>query len=432
VRFTAALAAQPGYAEAWNNQGIAFQHLGRPEDALASYDKALAVAPENGDIWNNRGVALQELDLPKEALASFERSLAANPGSARAWNNRGLALNSVGRVEEAVASYDRAIAIDPRHADAHWNKGLAALQLGRFDEGWGLYDWRLRRSDLALPRACDKPLWNGREDIAGKTLLICSEQGLGDTIQFCRYASMTAAKGADIILSVQDALVPLMAGLGAGVTIIGESEAPPSFDRHIPLLSVPLAFGTNAHNIPVKIPYLFSEPARVERWKARIGAAGFKIGVAWQGGNRGRVTRGRSFPLLALEGMARIPGVRLISLQRKDGLDQLNTLPVQMAVETLGDDFDAGPHAFLDTAAAMESLDLIVTCDTAIAHLAGALGHETWVGLQYVPDWRWQLDRSDSPWYPTMRLFRQSASGNWQSVFAAMEEALHSFSRSPL
>src|SRR5579859_206865 len=308
VRFTAALAAQPGYAEAWNNQGIAFQHLGRPEDALASYDKALAVAPENGDIWNNRGVALQELDLPKEALASFERSLAANPGSARAWNNRGLALNSVGRVEEAVASYDRAIAIDPRHADAHWNKGLAALQLGRFDEGWGLYDWRLRRSDLALPRACDKPLWNGREDIAGKTLLICSEQGLGDTIQFCRYASMTAAKGADIILSVQDALVPLMAGLGAGVTIIGESEAPPSFDRHIPLLSVPLAFGTNAHNIPVKIPYLFSEPARVERWKARIGAAGFKIGVAWQGGNRGRVTRGRSFPLLALEGMARIPG----------------------------------------------------------------------------------------------------------------------------
>jgi hypothetical protein len=192
---------------------------------------------------------------------------------------------------------------------------------------------------------------------------------------------------------------------------------------------MPLAFGTNTQNIPIQIPYLASEPARVERWRARIGPAGFKIGIAWQGGNRGRVTRGRAFPLLALEGVARIPGVRLISLQRNDGLDQLNALPVQLAVETLGGDFDAGPRAFLDTAAAMESLDLIITCDTAIAHLAGALGRATWVGLQFVPDWRWQLHRSDSPWYPTMRLFRQHTRGQWWSVFAAMKEELREAAR---
>jgi Tfp pilus assembly protein PilF len=424
ARFAAALAAEPGYAEAWNNHGVALQHLGRSEEALSSYDKAIAVAPENGEIWNNRGVTLQELGLAEEALASFELSLAVNPGIARAWNNRGLALHDAGRVEESLASYDQAIAIDPRHADAHWNKSLAALQLGRFDQGWSLYEWRLGRSDIARPRSCDKPRWSGRENIAGQTLLVCSEQGLGDTIQFCRYAQMATAKAARVILSVQDALVPLMADVGPGITVIGESETPPAFDRHIPLLSMPLAFGTNAQNIPAQVPYLGSEPARVERWKARIGPAGFKIGIAWQGGNRGRVTRGRAFPLLALEGLACIPGVRLISLQAGDGLGQLDDLPDHMAVETLGDDLDAGPHAFLDTAAAMESLDLIITSDTAIAHLAGALGHPVWVGLQFVPDWRWQLDRPDSPWYPTMRLFRQSARGHWQSVFAAMEDEL--------
>jgi Tfp pilus assembly protein PilF len=429
VRFAAALAVESRYIEAWNNHGVALQHLGRAKEALVSYDKALAGAPDNGDIWNNRGVALQELGLPEEAIASFDRSLAANPPIARAWNNRGLALHDVGRVEESLASYDRAIALDPNYLDAHWNKGLAALQLGRFDDGWPLYESRLKRADIARPRTYDKPLWSGQEEIAGKTLLVCSEQGFGDTIQFCRYARLVVAKGARVVLSVHDVLVPLILSLDPEIAIVGESATPPPFDRHIPLLSMPLAFGTTAQNIPAQVPYLAPDPVRVKRWKARIGSAGFKVGIAWQGGSRGRAAVGRAFPLVALAGIAAIPRIRLISLQKKDGLDQLSDLPPQITVETLGEDFDAGGHAFLDAAAAMESVDLVITSDTAIAHLAGALGRPVWVGLQFVPDWRWQLDRSDSPWYPTMRLFRQRARGHWQSVFAAMEDALRSLNK---
>ncbi len=429
TRFVAALAAEPGCIEAWNNHGVALQHLGRPEEALASYDRALAGAPDNGEIWDNRGVALRELGLFEEALASFDRSLVVNPHIARAWNNRGLALHDMGRVEESLASYGRAIAIDPNHLDALWNRGLAALQLGRFDEGWPLYEWRLRRPDIARPQTFDKPRWSGDEEMAGGTLLVCSEQGFGDTIQFCRYAKLAAAKGTRVILSVHDALVPLISSLGAGIKIVGESAEPPHFDRYIPLLSMPLAFGTTAQNIPLQIPYLSPDPVRVKRWKSRIGTAGFKVGIAWQGGSRGRAVVGRGFPLAAFADLAAIPGVRLISLQKKDGLDQLDDIPPQMAVETLGGDFDVGGHAFLDTAAAMKCLDLVITSDTAIAHLAGALGRPVWVGLQFVPDWRWQLERSDSPWYPTMRLFRQRARGHWPSVFAAMEEALRALTK---
>jgi len=278
-------------------------------------------------------------------------------------------------------------------------------------------------------RTYDKPLWSGQEEIAGNALLVCSEQGFGDTIQFCRFAGLAVAKGARVVLSVHDALVPLISSLGSGIAIVGESATPPPFDRHIPLLSMPLAFGTTAQNIPAQIPYLAPDPVRVERWKAQIGSAGFKIGVAWPGWKSWEGCGREGISARRLAGLAAIPGVRLISLQQKDGLDQLEDLPPQMAVETLGEDFDAGVHAFLDTAAAMESLDLVITSDTAIAHLAGALGRPVWVGLQFVPDWRWQLDRSDSPWYPTMRLFRQRARGNWQSVFATMEEALRALTK---
>ena len=430
ARFAAALAAEPTYIEAWNNHGVALQNLGRPEEALASYDKALMSAPDNGDIWNNRGVALRDMGLSEEALASFDRSLVACPRAARAWNNRGLALHDIGQVEEALESYSRAIAIDPDHPDANWNKALAALQLGRLGEGWPLYEWRLKRSDIAKPPVYDKPLWNGRDDIAGETLLVCSEQGFGDTIQFCRYARLAATKGARVVLSVQGVLVPLISSLSPEITIIGDNATPADFDRYIPLLSMPLAFGTTGQNVPTPIPYLAPEPGRVERWKARIGSTGFKIGIAWQGGSLGKAAAGRAFPLAALAGLAAVPQVRLISLQKKDGLDQLDDLPPHMPVETLGEDFDGGTDAFLDTAAAMESLDLIITSDTAIAHLAGALGRPVWVGLQFVPDWRWQLGRPDSPWYPTMRLFRQSARGDWQSVFAAMELALRALTQS--
>ena len=291
-------------------------------------------------------------------------------------------------------------------------------------EGWPLYEWRSsKRANSIEALVRDRPSWRG-EEIGARTLFIYAEQGLGDTIQFCRYARLAETLGMHVILAVQNPLLRLMKSLGPNIVVTEWTSMPDHFDRHASLLSLPLGFGTVTESIPGEIPYLHAEPERIHRWKARIGSAGFKIGISWQGNIASPADAGRSFPLAAFAGLAAIPGVRLISLQKNDGLDQLDDLPPHMVVETLGDDFDAGDHAFLDTAAAMQSVDLVISSDTSIAHLAGALGRPVWVGLQFVPDWRWQLDRADSPWYPTMRIFRQRTRGDWQSVFAEMEEVL--------
>ncbi len=414
-----ALALEPDYAEAWNNRGNILQQLARPREALESLNKALALEPGAAEIWNNRAVVLQQLDRLEDALASADKGLAI-AATARIWNNHGLILQAMRRLDDAIASYDRAIAADPAYADAHWNKGLCCLLQGRLDPGLRLYEWRKARTEATGRRRYPQPEWPGG-DIAGKTLFVHAEQGLGDTIQFCRYA-LLAAKTANVILSVQDGLVRLLSGLGPGITVVDSRTVPAHFDFHIPLLSMPLAFAADA--IPAPVPYLQAEPWRAATWRALIGDHGFRIGVSWQGLPHGTVERGRSFPLAQLAEIAAMPGVRLISLQKNAGSEQLDTLPPGMVVETLGDGLDAGADAFLDSAAVMESLDLVITSDTAIAHLAGALGRPVWVALQHVPDWRWFLDRADSPWYPTMTLFRQPLRGDWASVFAAMHARL--------
>ena len=256
-----------------------------------------------------------------------------------------------------------------------------------------------------------RPTWSGTEDIAGKTLFIEAEQGLGDTIHFCRYAPMVADLGAHVILSAQASLVDLLRTLDPRIEIVPAGAIPAEFDYHVALLSLPLAFQTRLDTVPAAIPYLRADPERMTRFRARIGGMGFKIGICWRGSY---VANLRSFPLSALEGVARLPGVRLISLQKGDGLEQLDNLPSGMAVERLGADF---PEDFSDTAAAMEAMDLIITCDTSVAHVAGALGRPTWMALRYGSDWRWLADRADSPWYPGMRLFRQPSYGDWEGLF---------------
>jgi Flp pilus assembly protein TadD len=417
-----AIELYPATASSHNNWAYALVRMNRFEEALESCETALTLKSDFAEAYNTRGIALKNLQRYDQALASYDKAIVLKPDFAQAYNNRGIVLQNLARYDGALADFDHAIALKPDYAEACWNKGLFKLLLGQFDDGWRLYEWRKRTPDLHGSREFSQPEWRGDADLSGKTLFIHFEQGLGDTIQFCRYASLAEARGARVVLSVQDKLVRLVSGASSTAEVIGAETAPLNFDYHIALLSMPFALKTDVSDIPNNTPYLRAEPERSKKWAQRIGNHGFKIGIAWQGAKLA-ADIGRSFSVGEFAGIARIPHVRLISLQKGDGVEQLEKLPEGIRIESFGDELDAG-DSFVDTAALAESLDLIITSDTSIAHLAGALARPTWVLLRSVPDWRWMLDRSDSPWYPTMRLFRQKRAGDWSSVFAAVEREL--------
>ena len=411
-----ALALDPDYVEAHYNRGAALNDLKRPREALASYERVLAINPDHVEALNNRGIALDEMGRHEEALTSYAQAMRLRPDYAEALNNRGTALIELNRCTEAMASYDAALALSPDYVECHWNRSLLLLRLGRFDEGFREYEWR-RKRDAWEPRTFAGPEWTG-SSAAGKRLLFYSEQGLGDTIQFARFAGAVAAASGHVILEVQPPLCGLL-GTIEGVTVVRKGDPLPAFDAHLPLMSLPRVLGS--------IPggrYLAAEPERVEAWSSRLPSDRFKVGIVWQGNPRAGSEKGRSIPLRAFAPLAAIPGVHFVSLQKNEGAEQLRDLPASMAVGTLGEAFDAGPDAFLDAAAVLMNLDLVITSDTAMAHLAGALGRPTWIALQRVPDWRWMLDRDDTPWYPTARLFRQGRSGDWDGVFAEIAAEL--------
>ena len=451
--FDRALALRPGDAVALNQKGVALRRLRRWDEAIRSYDAALAAAPDYAEALNNRGCAYHDMKRYKEALASFEMSLACDPGNAKTLNNRGTALQKLGHLEtalqsydasleigpddpetltnkgvvlrdmechgEALSAFDRAIAADPQYANAHWNKAVSKLLLGEFDEGWRLYEWRKK---LPLPveaRSYDRPLCTDAENMKGKTVFVYTGQGLGDTIQFYRFANALHDRGAKVILSVQDTLVRLLKNSSGSVQIVGARAMPDLFDCHIPLPSLPLALKCGSDLRAAAVPYIQPESARAAHWKERIGPNGFRVGIVWQGA-AGRDDR-RAIPLTAFDPLSDIPGVRLISLQKGAGREQLDARP---RIERPDGPFDDGPDGFIDTAAIIHGLDLVITLDSAVAHLAGAMGRPVWVALQRVPDWRWLLRRPDSPWYPGMRLFRQHTAGDWSHPFSQMAEAL--------
>jgi len=413
-----ALAVNPGYAEALNNRGGALRDLKRNEEALASYDQALKVRPNHAGALNNRGVALQDLKRLDEALESYERALEINPRYAEALNNRGLALFELNRTAEALASFDKALEVRPGYDEALYNRGWTALLMGDFETGWRGYEHRWSRKG-AEPRRLNAPfpVWKG-EDLLGKRIIVYEEQGLGDAIQFSRYLPLLASRGASVAFLVCAPMHRLLQSFAPTVRLVDDSLAGETFDFQCALASLPLAFKTTSETIPANVPYLRAEAPLVARWRDRIGGCGFKIGICWQGNPLSKNDVERFIPLRCFAPIAAIPGVRLISLQKTHGLDQLANLPAQMSVETLGEDFDAGSDAFVDTAAAMSCLDLIVAADTAVEHLAGALGRPVFAAHKLIPDWRWMLGRSDSPWYPTMRLYRQTRRGDWEEVFA--------------
>jgi tetratricopeptide (TPR) repeat protein len=413
-----ALALDPRDPERWNSRGMALQSLARFDEALQCVDRALAYRPGHPGAMRNRADLLQSLGHYREALAAYDRLLEFMPNDAGLWSNRGISLRNLGMLDASSQSFGQANALDPQMKEVQFQIGLNHLLAGDLERGLPLYELRKQMREPVEARVYPQPLWTGREDLRGKHLFAYIEQGLGDTIQFYRFVRQVQERGATVTLSVYGPMMPLLASAEPPCALIGWGEVPSRFDYHIPLMSLPFALGITLGTIPAPRRYLAAEPERVARWAGRIGRDGFRIGVAWRGNNAVFGAEGKEFPLGALAGLGRIPGTRLISLQKDPG-----PVPEGLMLERF-DDFDKGGGAFLDTAAIIENLDLVISADSAPAHLAGALGATVWVALKHVPDWRWLLGRDDSPWYPSMRLFRQTEPGNWDSVFRDIHKAL--------
>lgn len=412
-----ALTLAPDHAEALNNRALALRELGRAQEALASCDRALRLKPDYADAHNNRGLALQALRRFDEALESYGAALARNPAHLDALNNRGIALFEQNRGDEALACFERAIAIRPGHAHAHWNRAQVLLLSGDLARGWEEHEWRLA-SNPGLARGFTQPFWRGDVPVAGKTLLLHAEQGLGDTIQFCRYVPKVAALGARVILEVQRPLVELMRTLAGAAQVIARGEPLPDFDLHCPLLSLPLAFRTDLASIPSAAPYL-NAPASTTDWDARLGSKGPRVGLVWSGNPGHKRDSARSIPFYALMPLLDCAAT-FVSLQKEVRASDAAVLAQSGKVIDVADRLTT----FADTAALVARLDLVIAVDTSVAHLAGALGRPLWLLLPEVPDWRWLTERDDSPWYPTARLFRQSGPRAWGPVIARVRAAL--------
>jgi tetratricopeptide (TPR) repeat protein len=419
-----AIALKPDYAEAYYNCGNALADLERHEEALASYDKAIALKPDVAAAHYNRGNSLADLKRHEEALASYDLALTMRPDYAEALHARGNAFGELKRFEEALVSFAGALAVRPDYAEVHFSEASFRMLIGDFCRGWRKYEWRWKTAQQRNEwRDFVQPLWVGSNGITGKTVLLHAEQGFGDTIQFCRYVPHVVKRGARVILEVQRPLHALMSTLSGAVQITSKGDPLPDFDLHCPLLSLPMAFGTKLETIPSETPYLGASSQSVMNWKNRLGEKTRpKIGLAWSGSSTHKKDRSRSiglsalFPLLGLN-------ANYVSLQRDVGASDASLLRECSDLVHFGDEL----KDFSDTAALMFNLDLIISVDTSVAHLAGAMAKPVWILLPFIPDWRWLLDRECSPWYPTARLFRQDESRTWDKVIAQVRAALHGY-----
>jgi Flp pilus assembly protein TadD len=411
------------YATAHYNLGSVLERQSKLDEAIACYRQALHLQPNLAEAWNNLGIALERQDKLDDAVASFQEALRLRPGYAEAYNNLGKGYYARGRVAEALAQFEQALRVKPDYADAHANRALLWLLQGDFEQGWQEYEWRWAQPG-ALRRGFRQPLWDGAA-LEGRTILLHSEQGLGDTVQFIRYVSLVKERGGKVIVQCQAPLVCLLSGLKGIDQIVAMEQQIPDFDVHVPLLSLPGIFRTTLACIPAPVPYLHADQALVDRWRATFPKRpAFRVGIAWQGNPSFRSDRQRSIPLMQFQQLATVPDVELVSLQKGPGTDQLRGLQGKFSVTDLQNVLGGDNESFANIAAIMMHLDLVISCDTAIAHLAGALGVNVWVALPLLPDWRWLLQREDSPWYPTMRLFRQTRYGQWGDVFDRMAEEL--------
>lgn len=455
-RLRQATTLDPRNGAYWANLGIAQRRLSSPADAVTSFRRAIELGLTSAEMHNNLAVALKDVELTDSALEAFTQALAINPNYANGHFNRANLLLDLGRIEEAISSYRRAIALNPGDAAAHCMLGASSYFVGRVDEALACYEQALRiqpdypeagrnqalawlvrgnherglaafecrfECDDQLRRRDTHPTWNG-EPLGGHTLLVYAEQGLGDTLQFIRYLPALEKLDGPVLAEMQAPLMPLLeaSGLGSGLVAPGSS---PNFDLGCPLMSLPRLLQGQLGFPYWNGPYLQAEPARVARWQERLqGIAGFKVGIVWAGKREHPYDRFRSASLAQFAPLAAVPGVRLISIQKGGTREEIDPLAGQVPLIELGDDFDAAGGAFMDTAAVMSCLDLVISVDTSAAHLAGGLGMPVWVPLIVAPDWRWLLTGRQTGWYPSMTLFRQQKFGEWGPVFAAMAARL--------
>ena len=453
--FRRALELEPDNAKAHKNLGDGLKDQGKPDDALACYRRALEIDPDNPELHNSIGVVLEERGKTDEASAWYQHALDINPDRPSAHTNLGVIRYDQGRLDEAMACYRRALDIDPDHAgahnnlgnaflrlakpdaaiacyrrameidpayvDAHFNRAVALLTIGDFETGWVEHEWRWKRERHAAQRRdFAQPLWDG-SPLDGKTIFLYGEQGLGDIIQFIRYVPLVAERGGRVAVECNEKLKPLFHDVPGIDELIARGGEVPPFDVHAPLMTLPLICGTTLETIPGGAGYIRADSRLVEAWRDRLaGFTGRKVGLCWQGNPRFPGDRWRSIPLRYFAPLLDDPSSTFINLHKGPGEAQIEECGLAERIVNFSPQVDS----FDDTAAIMENLDLIITSDTSIAHLAGALGRPVWVVLQFAPDWRWMLERDDSPWYPTMRLFRQKTRGDWEDALVRVKQAL--------
>ena len=423
----AALAADPASVDLLNNRGKILFRLKRHAEAIATFDRSLALRSDQKDALLGRGNALAAIDHFDAAFTDFLRALSIAPNLADAYLNLGNALVLVNRTEQALQCFSAVLAINPENPDAHFNEGLVRLLLGDFRQGWHKYEYRWKRPRHEKDRPTfPQPMWRGEKDLAGRTILLAPEQGLGDAIQFVRYAPLLDALGARVVVAAQPSLTALLATVPGVAEVITGGDALPHFDLYCPLLSLPMGFETELATIPSRVPYIFPRQEWIDRWRVRSPKSSerLRVGICWAGTGAHVNNHRRSIAIEQFATILSVPGIDFVNLQKEVSAAESEMLS-RHRVAQLGQEF----ADFAETAAVMAMLDLVVSVDTSVAHLAGAMGKAVAVLIPFSPDWRWLLDRTDSPWYPTMRLFRQSAIGDWDGPLARLRQELEVVAR---
>jgi tetratricopeptide (TPR) repeat protein len=423
--FQRAIALQPNFAEAYSNMSSSLVLLGRHEDAVAAGSAAIELNPGRlVEAYYNMGTACYEMRRYEEAAKALSRAVELQPDHVKSLTNLGIVLTCLGKLPESIKAYSAAVAADPQAPDPHWNLALSLLMAGEFERGWVEHEWRFACESLNHPLVFSQPQWTG-EPLEGRTILLHLEQGFGDSIQFVRYAPMVAAAGGKVIVQTQSELVRLFKSIPGVWQVIARGEPLPEFQRHCPLMSLPLAFGTRLETVPATVPYLWPPEASRRPLPAKLPneTKPLRVGLVWAGRPTHKNDRQRSLKLAQLLPISTVEGIEFYSLQKGDESRQLEPLAEQWKIV----DHTAELNDFADTAAFIQQLDLVIAVDTALAHLTGALGKPIWVLLPFSPDWRWMLGRPGSPWYPTMRLFRQPNPGDWPSVIEQVRQALQSW-----